>query len=305
MSRQSFPPIAYVLLLVLAAIWGSSFLFIKIAVAAIPPVTLVAARLVLAAAGMGLYLWAIGGRLPRDGAIWRDFVVIAIAGNVLPFALISWGEVVIDSGLAAILMAIMPLFSLTLAHFFTSDERLTPARLAGLCVGFAGILVLVGPDALAGLGREVLAQIAVAGGAISYAVSNVYTRVRGVVALPAAVTSTGVLICAAVMAVPFSLIVDRPWHLMPSTDSLIALVVLALVCTSLAYLILFRLITTTGATFVAFINYLVPVFGVIWGAVFLRETVQPGAIAGLALILAGIGLSRFGGRRKSQSPMES
>ena len=305
MPRQSFPPIAYVLLLVLAAIWGSSFLFIKIAVAAIPPITLVAARLVLAAAGMAVYLWAIGGRLPRDGAIWRDFVVIAVAGNVLPFALISWGEVVIDSGLAAILMAIMPLFSLVLAHFFTRDERLTPARVAGLCVGFAGILVLVGPDVLSGLGREVLAQIAVAGGAISYAVSNVYTRVRGVVTLPASVTSTGVLICAAVMAVPFSLIIDRPWQLMPTTDSLIALVVLALVCTSLAYLILFRLITTTGATFVAFINYLVPVFGVIWGAVFLRETVQPGALAGLALILAGIGLSRFGGRRKSQGPVES
>jgi drug/metabolite transporter (DMT)-like permease len=107
------------------------------------------------------------------------------------------------------------------------------------------------------------------------------------------------------MAVPFSLIIDRPWQLMPTADSIYALVVLALVCTSLAYLILFRLITTTGATFVAFINYLVPVFGVIWGAIILRETVQPGAIAGLALILAGIGLSRLSGRRKSQGPVES
>ncbi|MHA1599788.1 MAG: DMT family transporter, partial [Alphaproteobacteria bacterium] len=298
MSRQSFPPIAYVLLIVLAAIWGSSFLLIKLAVVAIPPMTLVAARLVLAAAGMLAYLWATGRRLPSDGAIWRDFVVLAVAGNILPFALISWGEVVIDSGLAAILMAVMPLSSLVLAHVFTRDERLSPAKLAGVFVGFIGIVVLVGPGVLAGLGLEVLAQVAVAGAAVCYAISNVYTRVRGVVALPASVTSAGVLLCAAVLSVPLSLLVDQPWNLVPTTESLFALLVLALVCTSLAYLILFHLITTTGATFVAFINYLVPVFGIAWGAIFLHETVHPSALAGLALILAGIAISRFRSRRR-------
>lgn len=305
MPPQTVPPIAYVLLVVLAAIWGASFLFIKVAVEAIPPMTLVAARLVLAAAAMLVYLWAVGRRLPRDGAIWRDFLVLAVAGNIVPFALISYGEVVIDSGLAAILMAIMPLSSLALAHVFTRDERLSPAKVAGMVVGFAGILVLVGPDALAGLGREVLAQIAVAGAAVCYAISNVYTRVRGVVNLPASVTSAGVLLCAAVLAIPLSLIADRPWTLVPTTDSLIALVILALVCTSLAYLILFHLITTTGATFVAFINYLVPVFGVAWGAILLHETVRPGALAGLGLILAGIAVSRLRMRRHGQRGEDS
>lgn len=300
MSRQSLPPAAYVLLIVLAAMWGASFLLIKLAVETIPPMTLVAARLVIAAAGMLVYLWATGRRLPSDGAIWRDFVVLAVAGNILPFALISWGEVVIDSGLAAILMAVMPLSSLILAHFFTLDERLSPAKLAGVFVGFVGIIVLVGPGVLAGLGLEVLAQAAVAGAAVCYAVANVYTRVRGVVALPAAVTSSGVLLCAAVLSIPLSLIVDRPWDLTPSTDSLVALLILALVCTSLAYLILFHLITTTGATFVALINYLVPVFGVAWGALLLHETVQAGALAGLALILAGIAISRLDARRNRQ-----
>ncbi len=305
MSRQSFPLIAYVLLFVLSAIWGSSFLFIKIAVATIPPMTLVAARLVLAAAGMLAYLWATGRMLPRDPDIWRGFVVIAIAGNVVPFLLIFWGEQAIDSGLAAILMAIMPLSSLALAHVFTRDERLTTARLAGMCVGLVGIVVLVGPEVMAGLGREALAQIAVAGAAFCYAVSNVYTRIHKVVALPASVTGAGVLLCAAVLSVPLSLIVDRPWQLQPGTGSLAALVVLALVCTSLAYLILFRLISTTGATFVAFINYLVPVFGVLWGAVFLNETVRADASAGLALILAGIGISRLPWRRKSPDATET
>jgi drug/metabolite transporter (DMT)-like permease len=300
MSRQSFPPVAYIMLFVLAAIWGSSFPLIKLAVETIPPMTLVAARLVLAAAAMLVYLWATGRRLPSDTAIWRDFAVIAVTGNILPFAFITWGEVVIDSGLAAILMAVMPLSSLILAHFFTRDERLTPAKLAGVLVGFVGIVVLVGPGVLAGLGLEVFAQIVVAGGAICYAISNVYTRVSGVVTLPAAVTSAGVLLCAAVLSIPLSLLVDRPWDLAPNTDSILALLVLALVCTSFAYLILFRLIAATGATFVAFINYLVPVFGVIAGALLLRETIQPGALAGLALILSGIAISRIDLRRNRQ-----
>jgi drug/metabolite transporter (DMT)-like permease len=300
MSRQSVPPIAYVLLFALAAIWGASFPLIKLSVETILPMTLVAARLVIAAAGMLVYLWARGLRLPSDGAIWRDFVVLAVAGNILPFALISWGEVVIDSGLAAILMAVMPLSSLVLAHVFTRDERLSPAKLAGVLVGFVGIIVLVGPGVLAGLGLEVLAQIAVASAAVCYAIANVYTRVRGVVALPAAVTSAGVLLCAAILSIPLSMLIDRPWDLAPTTDSILALLVLALVCTSLAYLILFHLIKTTGATFVAFINYLVPVFGVAFGAIFLGETVQAGALVGLALILAGIAMSRLNVRRNRQ-----
>ncbi len=289
MPRQSVPPIAYVLLFAVAAIWGASFPLIKVSVETIPPMTLVAARLVIAAAGMLIFLWATGRRLPSDGALWRDFAVLAVAGNILPFALISWGELVIDSGLAAILMAVMPLSSLVLAHIFTRDERLSPAKLVGVFVGFIGIVVLVGPGVLAGLGLEVLAQIAVAGAAVCYAISNVYTRVRGVVALP-----------AAVLSIPLSLLVDRPWDLAPTADSLLALLILALVCTSLAYLILFYLIQTTGATFVAFINYLVPVFGVAWGAIFLGETVQAGALAGLALILAGIAVSRLNLHRNRQ-----
>lgn len=305
MPRQSFPPVAYALLFALAAIWGASFVLIKLAVEAIVPMTLVAARLVLAAAAMLVYLWATGRRLPRGGALWRDFAVIAVTGNILPFALITWGEVIIDSGLAAVLMAIMPLSTLALAHVFTRDDRLSPVKLAGMLVGLGGVLVLVGPDALAGFGREVLAQIAVAGAAVSYAVANVYTRVRRVVELPAAVTSAGVLLSAAILAVPLSLIVDRPWDLAPTSESLVALLILALVCTSLAYLILFHLISTTSATFVAFINYLVPVFGVAWGALILGETLRAETLAGLLLILAGIAISRLGTYRRRQGGQDS
>lgn len=287
----------YVLLFALAAIWGSSFLFIKLAVASLPPMTLVAARLWIAALGLLAYLLATGGSLPRNLANWRDFAVIAVLGNLLPFFLISWGELSIDSGMAAILMATMPLVTLTLAHAFTPDDRITPAKLLGLAVGFGGIVVLVGPGVLAGLGREVVAQLAVAAAAWCYGMSSVYTRWSTLKDLPAASTAGGVLVCAALMALPFALAVDRPWTLSPTAGALWSLLALALLCTSVAYLILFRLLAATRATFVANINYLVPVFGVFWGTALLGETIGLTALAALALILLGIGLAEASARR--------
>jgi drug/metabolite transporter (DMT)-like permease len=297
MASRGFRPVDYALLVTLAAIWGSSFLFIKLAVETIPPATLVAARLWLAAGGLLLFLHATGQRLPRGKANWTAITVIAVVGNVVPFAMISWGELAIDSGLAAILMSAMPLTSFVLAHIFISDERLSPTRLLGVIVGFAGIVVLVGPDALAGLGREVVAQLVVAGAACLYAVSNVYTRTSRVTALPAAGTTAGVLLCAAVLSLPFALAIDRPWTLAPSSGSIWALIVLSLLCTSAANLILFHLLATTGATFVALINYMVPLFGVFWGAVFLGEALRLEALSALVLILCGVALTQI--RRRS------
>jgi len=287
----------YALLFALAAIWGSSFLFIKLAVVSLPPMTLVAARLWIAALGLLAYLLLTGGSLPRDLATWRHFAVIAVLGNLLPFFLISWGEVSIASGMAAILMATMPLVTLTLAHAFNPDDRITPAKLLGLSVGFGGIVVLVGPGVIAGLGREVLAQLAVAAAAWCYGMQSVYTRWSTLKDLPAATTAGGVLVCAALMALPFALAIDRPWSLSPTTGAIWSLVTLALLCTSVAYLILFRLLATTRATFVSNINYLVPVFGVFWGTALLDEAVGPGALAALALIMFGIGLAEASARR--------
>lgn len=297
MQDGTYRPRDYALLFALAAIWGSSFLFIKIAVAALPPMTLVAARLWIAALGMLVYLFASGGGLPRELAAWRHFAAIAVLGNLLPFFLISWGELHIDSGMAAILMSTMPLVTLTLAHAFNADDRITPAKLLGLAVGFSGIVALVGPGVLAGLGREVVAQLAVAAAAWCYGIANVYTRWSTINSLPAATTGSGVLICAAAMALPFSLAVDRPWTLSPGAGPVLALITLALLCTSVAYLILFRLLATTRATFVSNINYLVPVFGVFWGAALLGESVGLDALAALALILLGIGVAEASARR--------
>jgi drug/metabolite transporter (DMT)-like permease len=289
MLRRGYPPVDYLLLLVLSAIWGSSFLLIKLAVATIPPMTLVAARLGLAALAMLLFLAATGRRLPRDWRIWRGFLAVAAIGNVVPFFLINWGEVTVDSGLAAILLATVPLATVVVAHLFAPDERLTPMKGLGVTVGFGGIVVLVGPEALAGFGREAVSQLAIVGAACCYAVTSVFVRRSRLIALPPAVNAAGVLATATVIAVPLALVIDRPWELpAPSTDSLLAVVVLALLSTSVAFLILFRLLATTGATFVSLLNYMAPVFGVFWGALLLSEPLRLDALGALALILLGL-----------------
>ncbi len=302
MLRRGYQPVDYLLLLLLSAIWGSSFLFIKLAVAAIPPMTLVAGRLGLAALALLLFLAATGRRLPRDWGIWRGFLVVAAIGNVVPFFLINWGEVTVDSSLAAILLATTPLATIVLAHAFTPDERLTPLKGLGVMVGFGGIVVLVGPDALAGFGREAMSQLAIVGAACCYAVTGVFVRRSRLIELPAAVTATGVLVTAAVIAVPLALVIDRPWELpAPSTGALLALGVLALLCTSAAFLILFRLLATTGATFVSLLNYLAPVFGVSWGALLLGEPLHLEVLGALALILLGLVLTQARGRQLAET----
>ena len=300
MLHLGYRPVDYLLLLLLSAIWGSSFLFIKLAVATIPPMTLVAARLVLAALALLVFLAATGRRLPRDPGIWRGFLVVGVIGNVVPFFLINWGEVTVDSSLAAIVLAVMPLATVVLAHIFTADERLTPMKGLGVAVGFGGIVALVGPDALTGFGREVVSQLAIAGAACCYAATTVFVRRSRLVDLPPAVNTAGMLVTAAVVAVPLALVADRPWELpMPATGSLLALVVLALLCTSAAFLILFRLLATTGATFVSLLNYLAPVFGVFWGALLLGESLGLDTLGALALIMIGLALAQTRGRREA------
>jgi drug/metabolite transporter (DMT)-like permease len=303
MLQRGYQPVDYLLLLALSAIWGSSFLFIKLAVAAIPPMTLVAARLGLAALAMLLFLAATGRRLPRDRGIWTGFLMVAVVGNVIPFFLINWGEVTVDSSLAAIMLATNPLATMVLAHVFAPGERLTPMKGLGVAIGFGGIVVLVGPGALAGFGREVVSQLAIVGAACCYAATTVFVRRSRLIDLPPAVTSAGVLLVAAVVALPLALVIDRPWELpMPPAGALLSVVVLALLCTSVAFLILFRLLATTSATFVSLLNYLAPVLGAAWGALLLGERLGLDTLAALALIMVGLVLAQTRGRRESAGP---
>jgi drug/metabolite transporter (DMT)-like permease len=278
----------FALLFLLASIWSSSFMFIKVGVDTIPPMTLSAGRLVLAA--IMLTVFAMYGRdsVPMTLKIWGVCLFIGLFGNALPYTLISWGELRIESGLAAILMGIVPITTAVLAHLFAHDEPLTVRRLLGICVGFAGIIILVGWQSLTGLHTDVPYELAVLLGALCYAVTNIFVRRH--VYIPGRVLAAGSTLAGAFIMLPMALAYERPWSLSPSLESLGAMVMLGLLPTAVAALIYLRLIKATGATFVSQVNYLVPVLGVVWGMALLAERPSWRALAALTLILLGIAL---------------
>ena len=289
----------YLLLVTLGAIWGSSFLFIEIGIATMPPLTLVAGRLLLAAVALTLFIRARGQRLPMDLTSWGGFVLLALVGNLVPFSLIGWGQLSVDSGLTAILMAVAPLIAAVLAHVWTGEERLSLRKMIGILTGLAGVVVLIGPDALGGLGDQAVAQLAIASAAACYATASVFARRLG--HLSPTVASAGVMIAASVLAVPIALAVDAPWTTSPSAASLASVVVLGLVTTATANVLLYRTIQLAGATFVSLVNFLVPLVGVVCGAVILGERLDLSAFAALALILTALRLVRAAGVRQVSS----
>ena len=286
------------LLLALALIWGSSYMLIKLGLETLPPLTIAAGRIGLAAMVVVVIVWWRGERLPVGFNQWRPFMVMAMLSNVLPFTLIAWGEVRIDSGLTGILLGCMPLATLVLAHLFTRDERLSRHKIMGLTLGAAGLALLVGADALAGLGGHLLGELAVIGAGLSYALATVYAH-RAIRGRPT-VSSAATLLVATAIILPFSLALDTPWRLDPSALSLAAVAVLGIVGTGLASVIYFRLVGGAGATFTAMINYLIPPISVLWGVTLLAETPSLRMAGALALILAGIGLIN---RRPSEKPL--
>jgi drug/metabolite transporter (DMT)-like permease len=280
----------YVLLVILAAIWGSSFLFIKVAVAEIPAVTVATVRIVVAALILWLAARMAGQAMPRERAAWIAIVFAAFTGNAVPFTLIGWGEEQIDSGLAAILMATMPLTTLLLAHVFTSDEKLTVRKTVGVSLGLAGLIVLMGPERLARFGDEAIRELAVAGAATCYGINALITK--RLVHLPRRAVAAAMLATSAVIMVPASLLIDRPWTLQPGSQVIVSVIVLGIFHTAIATMMLFAIVRRQGASFFSQINFLVPLFGVAWGALVLAERPSANALLALALILIGIAVVR-------------
>jgi len=275
------------LLLTLAALWGGTFLFQKVALAALPPFTLLLVRVGLAAAVLGVTVVVVGHRLPTSALAWLAFAIMATLNNVVPFSLILWGQTRIASGLAAILNACVPLFTAVLAHFLTRDERLTPRRLAGVLVGLAGVVWMIGPDSLVGLGADVLAQLAVLAAGVSYAFAGIFGR--RFAGSPPLVTAAGQVTAAAVLTLPLALAVDRPWALaMPGPRVWLALLGLAVISTALGYVVYFRILATAGATNLLLVTLLMPAIAVALGAAVLGEQLAPRRLGGMALIAAGL-----------------
>jgi drug/metabolite transporter (DMT)-like permease len=289
-SRQG--TLAWVLLFALVGMWGSSFLFNKLGVATVPPATLVAGRLSIGAVILAVVMRMRGLSFPPPGAPWLRYLALGLVGNAIPFYLITWGQRVVDSALAGILMAIMPLATMVLAHLLVHGERMTAGRVTGFVMGFAGIIVLMdGRGAGAQGTTELIYPLAVLGGALCYAANSVMTRLlaRGDVL----VASAGTLLAGTLVTLPVALYVDQPWTVSPSVSSLAAITWLGIGPTAIATLCYFRLIGLAGPTFMSLVNYLSPPLAVLLGVFILAEQLHYGAYAGLVLILAGIAISQL------------
>ncbi len=274
------------LLLLLSTLWGSSYTFIKIGVETIPPVTLIAARTLIAGSLLLVLLKARGLSLPRDRANWGRFLFQACLNSVFPFTLIAWAEQTTDAGLATILNSTSPIFTFLLTVLITRHEPVTGRKLFGVFAGLLGVCLIVGFEALAGLGHQAWAQIAIVVATISYAGAAIFGRnFRGMdPMLPAA----GSMVCGAILLIPVSLIVDRPWTLTPSGSSLAAFLGLSLFSTALAFVIYFRLLQTLGSVGTTAQAYIRVPIGIAIGVLFLGERLMPMAWLGLVCVLAGV-----------------
>ena len=275
------------LLLGLSAIWGCTFFLVAIGLRELPFAWLALARVGIAAAILnGIALWR-GVAYPRQAGVWGAFLVLGLLNNAIPFGLIFWAQTHIASGLAAILNAGTPIFAMVLAHVATRDDRLSARRLAGVLIGVVGVAAMMGLQALEGIGTEFLAQLAVLGAGLSYALAGLYGR--RFAGLPPMLTAAGQTTGATLILLPVALLVAPPATLaMPGAGTWAAVIALASVCTALAYAIYFRILATAGATNLLLTTLLIPVGAVVLGTTLLGETLLARHVAGMALIALGL-----------------
>lgn len=271
------------LLLALAGLWGSSFFFIKILVTVLPPFTVVLARVGLAALVLNLILFI--QRRPMNRSLpWRQFFVIGALNGAIPFSLIVWGETRISSGVASILNAMTPVFTVIVAHFFTTTEKLSLNRILGVGLGVCGVAVLMGPTAIANLGSgDLYGEISCLLAALSYGFASVYgRRFKG---LPAIQVATGSMSAASIIMLPVAAMTEHFWTLpMPALPIWGALACISLLCTVVAYILFFEILARAGATNVALVTLLLPIIAIVLGYFALNERVRLTALAGMALI---------------------
>ena len=280
------------LLLLLSLLWGSSFFFYKVLVAVLPPVTVVLGRVGIAAIALNLWLLAARTPMPLSPVLWARFLLLGLLNNVIPFVLIAWGETRITSGMASILNATTPIFMVVVTHFLTHDEKLSVNKVAGIGFGFAGTAVLVGPDAFGG-GSGLLGELAVISASCVYAFAAVYSR--RFTGLPPLQAATGQITGGALILLPLSLLVDHPWTLaLPGWEIWGSFLAIALLNTAFAYFIYYKMLATTGVTYISLCTFIIPPLALVLGAVVLHESITLNALIGMAII--ALGLAAIDGR---------
>jgi len=277
----------WLLLVCLSVLWGGSFFFAKVAVEELPPLTLAFGRVAIAAAILAVLMRARGDSFAPFASAWPAFLVLGLLNCAIPFSLLFWAQTHISSSLASILNATTPIFTVLVAEVATADEKLTAGKLVGVIAGFLGVAMMLGPDALAGIGADVWAQFACLAAAVCYALAGVHGR--RLAALPAGTVATGQLTAAAVVLAPLAALVDRPWTLVrPSAAALTALLALAALSTALGYVIYFRVLARAGAVNLLLVTFLIPVSAILLGTVVLGEQLAPHHLAGMAVIAFGL-----------------
>lgn len=276
---------------ILSILWGGAFFLIEVGLRSYPPTTLVFLRLALAVPPMWIATRMMGERLPREPRVWGLLAVVGALNCALPFVLFFWGQQYLDSGYASILNATTPLWGVITAHFLTQDEKATPARIIGVLIGMAGIVIMVGPAAMKGLSHNLLAQIACIISTIFYSFAAIYGRRLSQTELTPMAVATGQTMMAALMMAPIVAVVEQPWAMAaPRLDSTLAGVTLAIFSTALAYTLYFRLIDRSGASNAQLVAFLMPILAVILGIAFLGESLSGGQISGAALIAVGLAI---------------
>ena len=274
------------LIIILSILWGGSFFFVGVAVKEMPPLTIVLCRVALASIILLVIVYLKGDKMPSSPGLWGAFIIMGALNNLIPFSLIVWGQTHIESGLASILNATTPIFSVVLAHFLTREERLTANRITGVTIGWIGVAMLIGIESLRGFGIEVMGQLAVVGATFSYACAAIYgRRFKGINPL---IVATGMLCGSTIMMTPLALVIEQPWNLSPGITTLMALFGLAAVSTSLAYIIYFQVLATAGPTNLLLVTFLIPVSAILLGVVVLAERLAWNAFAGMGLIFIGL-----------------
>jgi drug/metabolite transporter (DMT)-like permease len=284
--RQTMSGGDWALLVALAALWGGSFFFVAIAGRELPPFTVVALRVSLAALIL-IALLLVGGRpLPSGGRVWRVLFGMGLINNVIPFSLIVWGQTQIASGLAAVLNATTPFWTALIVHFLTVDEKLTAAKVTGIAIGVG---VLIGPSAFRDLGGDGLGALAILAATLSYGFSGALGRQLPRLGVAPMTAASGQMIAATTMMIPLALLFDQPFRLAPpSWQAWAAILGLAALSTALGYILFFRLLGRTGATNASLVTLLVPVSAILLGTLVLGERLEIRHFGGMALIALGL-----------------
>ena len=279
----------WMLLVLLSVVWGGSFFFNGIALQEFPTLSIVTARVGLAALALLFLMKMLGQGIQLNRQLLKAFFGMSFLNNVVPFSLIVWGQQHIASGVASILNATTPLFTMLVAHWFTTDEKINPRRLLGVLTGMGGVGLMMGLDSMESSGFHLLGQSAILLAAFSYGLAGVYGKRFAQLEIPPLATATGQLCASSMILIPLTLWIDQPWTMaMPSIEGMGSLLGIALLSTALAYVIYFRLLKTAGATNLLLVTLLIPVSAIILGVFLLDESLQPQHLSGMAVISLGL-----------------